>query len=158
MAMPQSLTKPTPADQRNAWFIDELTKVSRKIRTLFDARVRAQALTLSRARVLLRLSEGDGQTQSQLACKLEVEQPSMVGILDGLEKLGYIRREAQESDRRVKNVYLTDTARMKARGLTDFSRRLREDMLEGISPADLETATRVLRVIMQNIDSGKLDG
>jgi len=156
--MPESNTKPTPADQRNAWFIDELTKVSRKIRTLFDARVRAQDLTLSRARVLLRLSEEGGQTQSQLACKLEVEQPSMVGILDGLEKLGYIRREAQESDRRVKNVYLTDTARTKARGLTDFFRRLREDMLEGISPADLETATRVLRVIMQNIDSGKLDG
>lgn len=156
--MPDSVTKPTIADQRNAGFIDELTKVSRKIRTQFDARVKAQDLTLSRARVLLRLSEEDGQTQSQLACKLEVEQPSMVGILDGLEKLGYIRREAQESDRRVKNVYLTEVARTKARGLTDFSRRLREDMLESISPEDLETATRVLRVIMQNIESGKLDG
>lgn len=150
-------TPPTRRDQRNAIFIDELTRVSRKLRTLFDARVKAQGLTLSRARVLLKLGEEDGQTQTQLACKLDVEQPSIVGLLDGLEKLGYVRREAQEADRRVKNVHLTDLAREKAKGLTDFSRRLRVDVLDGISPEELETATRVLRVMMANMEAGKLD-
>ena len=40
-----------------ALFVDHLVKVNRKMRTLFDARVKELGLTLSRARLLLALAE-----------------------------------------------------------------------------------------------------
>ena len=45
-------------------FVDELSKANRKLRTLFDARVRTYGLTLSRARLLMHLAHADGATQT----------------------------------------------------------------------------------------------
>ncbi|WP_019171083.1 MarR family winged helix-turn-helix transcriptional regulator [Pseudaminobacter salicylatoxidans] len=83
-----------------AAFVDELSKASRKLRTLFDARVRTHGLTLSRARLLMHLVKADGATQAELADALEVEQPSLVGLVDALEKMGHIERRAIDGDRR----------------------------------------------------------
>ncbi|EBY6940156.1 MarR family transcriptional regulator, partial [Escherichia coli] len=88
-----------------------LAGVNRKMRTMFDARVREQGLTLSRARLLLLLAKGDGVTQRELAEALEIEQPSLVTLLDGLERQGLIVREPLETDRRANRVVLTPEAR-----------------------------------------------
>ncbi len=68
-----------------AEFLEELSVTSRKLRTLFDAQVRARGLTLARARTLIHLSRKDGMTQTELAEILEVEGPTLVRLLDGLE-------------------------------------------------------------------------
>ena len=59
----------TPA---KAAFSEEIWKVSRKMRTLFDARVRAKGLTLARARALMFLGRNGCMTQTELADLLEI--------------------------------------------------------------------------------------
>lgn len=132
-------------------FMDELTKVSRKMRTLFDARVREQGLTLARARILLLLAKQDGLTQSQLAEALEVEQPSVVSLIDALEKNGLVLRGAVEGDRRAKAIHLTDKAREQADNLLTYIAELRRQVLGGVEKSDLSAATRVLQQV-----SGKI--
>lgn len=132
-------------------FVEELTTVNRKLRTLFDARARAHGLTFARARLLLYLSTMEGCTQKELADVLEVEQPSVVNMIDALEESGLLERRAVEGDRRAKQLVLTDAARIQAKDVIGFAEEMRRQVLDGVDEADLLAATRVLRVITNNV-------
>lgn len=132
-------------------FVDNLVRVNRKMRTLFDARAKELGLTQSRARLLLALAQEEGMSQTRLAAALDIEQPSLVGLLDGLEKLGSITRQADPEDRRSKRIFLTDQARAEAGGLLAFSASLRQQILQGIPDAELSVASRVLATVFHNI-------
>ena len=138
-----------------AAFTLELAAVNRKLRTLFDERARAMGLTLSRARLLMQLGKEDGPIQSDLAGLLDIEQPTLVRLLDGLEARGMIERRVVEGDRRARRVYLTETARAQAQDILRFLAELRATILQDISPAELETALEVLRKTSRNIAAGR---
>ena len=134
-----------------AAFTLELAAVNRKLRTLFDERAREMGLTLSRARLLMQLGKEDGPIQSDLAGILDIEQPTLVRLLDGLERKGMI-------DRRARRVFLTEAARAQAQDILKFLEELRADILHGIEPEELETALRVLRRTSRNIAAGRSTG
>ncbi|MEI4473411.1 MarR family winged helix-turn-helix transcriptional regulator [Frigidibacter sp. MR17.24] len=142
----------------NAAFFDTMIVMNRKLRTLYDARVRERGLTLSRARLLIMLHDEGGKTQTEIAQALEIEQPSVVSLLDGVEKKGLVIRCQVEGDRRLKRVELTAAGTEEAKVLTGFARDLRERILTGIEDDDLRAATavleRVLATIGQEFDSG----
>ena len=132
-------------------FLEELSITSRKLRTLFDARVRAKGLTLARARTLIHLAKKDGMTQTELAEILEVEGPTLVRLLDGLEKQGLTERRPVDGDRRAKQIALTEAGRKLAADVTLLGDELREEVLTTVSEADLIAATRAFRAIAQKI-------
>ena len=134
-----------------AAFLEELSITSRKLRTLFDARVRAKGLTLARARTLIHLAKKDGMTQTELAEILEVEGPTLVRLLDGLEKQGLTERRPVDGDRRAKQIALTESGRKLAADVTLLGDELREEVLTTVSEADLIAATRAFRAIAQKI-------
>ena len=136
---------------QRAQFMEALTKVNRKLRTLFDARVREQGLTLSRARLLLLLSKEEGMSQRELAGALEIEQPSLVALLDGLERQELIRRQPLAGDRRAKSVMLTEAARAETKNIVAHVDQLRDQLLAEIPAEDLGVALRVLMQIGRNI-------
>jgi MarR family transcriptional regulator for hemolysin len=141
----------TPATD-TARFFDALTRANRRLRALFDARAKGLGLTLSRARALMRLAENDGITQSRLAELLEIEQPSLVGLVDGLEKTGFVERRVDPDDRRSRRVYLTPAAQESAAEIRAFTERLRAQVLDGVDPDDLAVAVRVLARANANIE------
>jgi MarR family transcriptional regulator for hemolysin len=136
-------------------FVDELSKLSRKLRTLFDARVKRIGLTLSRARLLRLLSEDDGMNQTELAVLLEIEGPTLVRLLDGLEKQKLIRRCPVDGDRRAKHVALTDFGRARAADVARIADELRVEILKNLSEAELTTTIAVFRHIGENIEAGR---
>ncbi|GAA4107796.1 MarR family winged helix-turn-helix transcriptional regulator [Aminobacter aganoensis] len=134
-----------------AAFFDELLKVNRKMRTMFDARVKKRGLTLARARLMMQIAECEGKTQAELAEQMHIEQPSLVGLIDGLEKKGLVVRCTTDDDRRAKRIFLTPTARRETDGMRAFVAELRNRVLAGVDDADIESATRVLSVLSRNI-------
>ena len=141
--------------QLQAAFTGELAAVNRKLRALVDERARDMGLTLSRARLLMELAREDGPIQSDLAGLLDIEQPTLVRLLDGLERNGMIERRAVEGDRRARRVFLTETARGQAQDILNFLTELRAGILQGIAPAELEAALDVLRRTSRNIAAGR---
>lgn len=133
-------------------FVDQLITANRKMRTMFDARARQMGLTLSRARLLVQLAREDGQSQIQLAQLLDVEQPSIVGLVDALEKAGMVERRADTSDRRQRNVHLTPAAREQAADLLAYVARIRADILRDIPTEEIRCASEVLTRVLANID------
>ena len=75
-----------PRKQQRFDVLDDMANVSRKIRTLFDARVREKGLTLARARTLLRVQRGEAANQKELAVELEIETATLVRLIDGLDR------------------------------------------------------------------------
>jgi len=140
----------TPA---KAAFSEELWKVSRKMRTLFDARVRASGLTLARARTLILLGKKDCMTQTELADALEIEGPTLVPLLDGLEKQGLIERRPVDGDRRAKRIALTATGQEQAAYVDTLVKEFRSDVLKDVAEDDLKAAIRVFHAMAKNIEA-----
>ncbi|HHV67391.1 MarR family winged helix-turn-helix transcriptional regulator [Brucella intermedia] len=140
-----------------AAFTMELSTAARKMRNLFDSRVRERGLTLARARVLLLLAQERDWNQRELADALEIEHPSVVRLLDGLEKQGLIYRAAVEGDRRAKRIELTDEAQAQVRELQEITRSIRSELLQRIDRSTLEAALSVLREISQTVETTLAD-
>lgn len=134
-------------------FSEELWKVSRKMRTLFDARVRAEGLTLPRARTLILLGKKDCMTQTELADALEIEGPTLVPLLDGLEKQGLIERQPVDGDRRAKHIALTPAGQEQAAHVNGLVKEFRNDLLKDVGDDDLKAAIRVLQAMTRNIEA-----
>jgi MarR family transcriptional regulator, transcriptional regulator for hemolysin len=142
------MTNPTKAA-----FSEELWKVSRKMRTAFDARVRAEGLTLARARALIFLGKKDCMTQTELADALEIEGPTLVPLLDGLEKQGLIERRPVDGDRRAKQIALTAAGREQAAYVDALVKEFRSDVLKDIPEDDLKVAIRALNAMSRNLEA-----
>jgi MarR family transcriptional regulator for hemolysin len=136
-----------------ARFFDELWKVSRKVRTLFDARVRERGLTLARARTLMLLARKDGMTQTELADALEIEDPTLVRLLDGLEKQELIERRPVHGDRRAKRVALSAAGQKQAVLVGEIVQEVHNDVLKDVSEDDLRAALRVFHAMTRNLEA-----
>lgn len=138
-----------------AAFTAELASANRKLRALVDERARDMGLTLSRARLLMQLAKADGPIQTDLAELLDIEQPTLVRLLDGLERTGMIERRAAPGDRRARRVFLTPAARAQAEDILAFLTELRADILDGVDREELEIALRVLSRMSRNIAANR---
>ena len=138
-----------------AAFTGELVAINRKLRALFDERARSIGLTLARARLLVELARADGPIQSDLAETLEIEQPTLVRLRDGLERHGMIERRAVEGDRRARRIFLTELARAQAQDVLALLAEIRTLVLRDIPDEAVEAALEVLRQASRNIAAGR---
>ncbi|MDH7786125.1 MarR family transcriptional regulator for hemolysin [Ochrobactrum sp. 19YEA23] len=141
-----------PKQELHAAFTMGLSTAARKMRNLFDSRVRALGLTLSRARVMLLLAQDRDWNQRELADALEIEHPSVVRLLDGLEKQELIRRVPVEGDRRAKRIELTTEGQEQVRELQDVTHHIRAELLEKIDRQSLENALFVLQEVTRTAE------
>lgn len=132
--------------------IEEITNVTRKMRTVFDNMVKEKGLTLARARILRLLKKADaGATQRALALELEIEGPTLVRLLDNLESQGWIERRSVEGDRRAKQIVLTDEGHGQEREVDVIAQRFRAEIMKGIDPEDMEIAIKVMGQMSRNL-------
>lgn len=134
-------------------FLTDLSVASRKLRTLFDAAVSSRGLTLTRARLLLHLARNPGATQSELAALMELEQPTLVRVLDGLERQGLIRRCAVPGDRRVKSIALTEAGQPVVKELEALSAGLEATLLRSVSAEEVAVARKVLTRFTEAVEA-----
>lgn len=132
-------------------FISEVELVNRKLRRLFDARAKENGLTQARARLLLHLIDNEGSTQTELANAFEVEQPSIVGLVDGLEKRGMVKRQPVKGDRRANGIYLTSESHHEITKIREYGEIVKDEMLRGVSEVEIDITIRVLCQVAQNI-------
>ncbi|HYR09563.1 MAG TPA: MarR family transcriptional regulator [Longimicrobium sp.] len=112
-------------------------------------RIGPHGVTRGQFPVLLMLWEQEGATQSQLAERLAVEQPTMANTLKRMERDGLITRVPDKADRRQAHVYLTPRGRALEEVLTASARQTNAAALEGLDTEErqlfLALAGRVIR-------------
>lgn len=87
-----------------------ISDVARLLRTAFDRRVRRLGITRAQWLVLTRLHRRPGASLSELAEMMEVEKATAGRMIDRLVANGWVERQVQHNDRRVRRVYLTRVA------------------------------------------------
>jgi DNA-binding MarR family transcriptional regulator len=90
-------------------------------------------------------------SQTELADKMGIEAPTLVGVLDRMERDGWIQRVPSETDRRKKLIRVTERvepvwAQMVARGLA-----IRARAIEGISEEQLQNLRETLGIMRKNL-------
>ena len=131
--------------------IEDIAAFTRKLRAAFDAKVRERNMTLPRARVFFTLNKKDGINQRELADRLELETPTLVRILDAMEGQGFVERRVAGSDRRAKEIYMTDAGRIVAHEVEDLAEDVRGQIIAGIPETDLKTTLNVIRAMQANL-------
>ena len=142
--------------ERNFGFI--LNDVARLLRTTFDRRAKSIDLTRSQWWVLTHLYRRDGLNQSELADILEIEKPTLGRLLDRLEAKGWLRREPDPLDRRVKRVFLTDEVKPAMKSLRGIAADFRRDALAGLSQKQREQFVDTLLDVKANLLALSSDG
>jgi len=133
-----------------------LGRASRLWRTRMDERLGPLGLTQARWLVLVHLSRAGGaMPQKELAERIGVEGPTLVRVLDGLERTGFIERRGQDADRRAKVVHLVAQSSDVVGEIVKIAAELREEILDGVAEEDLATCMRVLTTIVRNMEGGR---
>ena len=130
-----------------------VARLSRRLRQAVDAELRAYGLTEATWRPLAYVRRlGDGVRQKELATALAIEGPSLVRLLDNLERRGLIERREDETDRRARGIHLTRAGRELAVRVTKVGTEIQARLLARVPPADLETCERVLETIERELE------
>lgn len=101
-------------------------------------------VTPVQAMLLFYLQKEDGLSLTEISSGLMLENPTITGLIDRLEKLGYVRRADDPNDRRVYLVYLTEKGRRVADRALPIVKRLNEQIKEGYSGEEIEGFKKVL--------------
>ena len=144
------MASPTPTSEHA---VDTGIRYIGAVFAMFDPlRFRAWAelgLTTAQLRVLFLVRNDPGVTAGALASRLSVTPPTISGIVNRLVKLSLIRREDDESDRRLVRNHLTEQGEAACsrleRGSEIFTRRILVEM----SHADLEAFVAGLRAFIK---------
>jgi MarR family transcriptional regulator for hemolysin len=130
---------------------DDMASFNRKLRSFFDARVGEKGLTLARARALFALSRRGPLTQTELAEELEIETPTLVRVLDGMEKQNLIERRSEESDRRAKRIHMTEEGLHTFEDVDAVAKALRAQIAIDVSSEEIAVALNVVRRLTANL-------
>lgn len=135
----------------------ELGRASRLWRTRLDERLAPLGLTQAKWLVLLHLSRAGGvMPQKELAQSIGVEGPTMVRVLDGLERRGLTERLGRPEDRRVRDVRLTEAAGEVLGDIMRVAGDLREKILAGLSEDDLTHLHATIAAMLRNMERAAL--
>ncbi len=127
------------------------TKLARKIKLNFNE----YNLTFTQASVLMLLMKNGGMKISDISQKIGLSNSTTSGIIDRLEKMELVVRKRPESDRRVVNVYATETF---SRFASNLEESLEQSFLELFGKAtekDIEDIVRGLEKFNSILDEAE---
>ncbi len=130
-----------------------VARVARRLRQAVDSELGAYGLTEATWRPLAYVGRlGEGVRQRELAAALGIEGPSLVRLLDNLERRGLIERREQKGDRRVRSIYLTPPGRELQRRVLRISDNIQQRVLAAADPRDLEACERLFSIIERALE------
>ena len=94
-------------------------------------------------------------SQAELAAKMLVEPPTLVGILDRMERDGWITRNDCPSDRRKKLIRPSAAAEPVWGKILECAARVRARATDGLSQRQLDMLQKLLKQLHNNVDTSR---
>ena len=127
-------------------FIFLISKVYQKLITDLQKSFSGSGVEVTPIQVMLLffLQQNDGLSLTQISQGLMLENPTVTGLIDRLEKSGYVKRSDHPNDRRVYLVHLTEKGNKVAKKALPIVRKLNEKIKAGYSKGEIGNFTKVL--------------
>jgi len=113
--------------------------------------VGCEDITREQLGIILILSLSDGLYQTQIANILGKDRPNITRMIDVLESKGFIRREKDNTNRRILKVFLTDKGQKYVDLAKPIKDRMNKTQYKGMTDAEILTLVELLRKVRQNI-------
>lgn len=133
-----------------------LMRVSNDVQAAVEAHLQKSDLSMARFVLLSQLmrSETHQLTPSKLAEQAGVTRATVTGVLDGLEKRGWVKRHRHPEDRRSVIVKLTDSGISFVREILPHHVRHIASIIKDIAEPDLTELMTTLERIEENLVEG----
>lgn len=145
----EQMMKEIDALSEFSWVVND---VHRLLAKNFDARAKSIGLTRSQWRVLMHLLHSDGRTQTELADLVQIEKAPLGRMLDKLESSGWIRRQLDQKDRRIRRVYATEQLEPYVPALRETTRQVLDDAISGLSQDEAGFLLACLKKVKTSLD------
>ena len=125
--------------------------VARMMRWEFDRRASGIKLTRSQWSVLAHLLRNDGMQQRELAEEMDITAITLTGLLDRMEREGWVERRADPVDRRAKRIFLTEKVAPVTKELRTLARDVRKAALQGLNEGEQQLLMNLLVRVRNNL-------
>ena len=108
----------------------------------------AEGLVPSHGDILVCLYKNGKMTMKDIANCIHRTKPTVTVLVDKLEKLGYLKREASEEDSRYTNIVLTQKGEDFKVIFEKISKELNKILYKNLSPEESELIEKLLRKVL----------
>ncbi len=109
-------------------------------------------ITYAQTIFLVRLWDKDGQNQMELTKSAGLKQPTVVRILDRMERDKLVKRVRNKNDRRIYNFYLTEKAKVACRKLEKQGTMMQELATGTLHIKKVDELNKYLLEIISNLE------
>ncbi len=129
-----------------------ICSTSHAFRRALNTELEKEGITFRQWEVLAWLAFEGGLSQVELAERLGIEAPTLVGILDRMERDGWLERYSCSNDRRRKRIRATEKVEPVWAKMVDCARRVRAIARAGLSEEELDILKSVCERIRANLE------
>ena len=101
-------------------------------------------ITLEQAGILFLLKAEDGQAMSQLSRLLLLDNSTVTGLIDRLEKSGFVLRKADPKDRRIFLIHITGKGIKEVDKAKPVINKVNEEIRTDFSMEEMESFKKIL--------------
>jgi MarR family transcriptional regulator for hemolysin len=130
-------------------------QASHSLQRAFNEELAPQGVTFRQAQVLGCLALEGRLSQTDIAERMRIEPPTLVGILDRMERDGWIRRDGDKTDRRRKFVEAMPAARPVWNKIVAAAKRVRARATRGMTASQLVQLKKLLSVVQENLQEAE---
>ena len=127
--------------------------VARLLRVLYDRQMASIGLTRSQWWLLTYLFFKDGINQSELAILMDIEKAPLSRLLDRMETKGWVIRKSENKDRRIKNIYLSESVKPLISSMREKAANYRGESLSVLTDKDLNKLKDILQILKKDLSS-----
>lgn len=122
----------------------------------FHEQLAPQGVTFRQAQVLGWLAQAGPLSQAELATRMLIEPASLVGVLDRMQRDGWIERQPCPDDKRKKLVAARPAATRVWKKIAATGRAIRSTATAGMTANEIETLRDLLARVQENVQHYEL--
>jgi MarR family transcriptional regulator, transcriptional regulator for hemolysin len=134
-------------------FLTLLSELARHIRSHGDHSARHHWMNWAQLMIVRRLERQPGLSQNELAAVVGVAPITVARLIDRIEALGLVKRDADPKDRRIWRLRMTLAAAPALRDGKRYGAELDELIIKGVDSTTLDAMVIGLRKIAENLCS-----
>jgi DNA-binding MarR family transcriptional regulator len=128
-----------------------LHDATRALHKRFEERAADYGLSSAQWRLMFQVARAGGVTQARIGEKLEIEPISVSRLVDRMEQAGWVTREPDVNDRRVKLVTPTEKTKRIFDDVRGLAHEVFAEALAGLSESETRAVLFALQKIVDNL-------
>lgn len=132
-----------------------ISMAQQKLWTYLKAALKSEGIrvTPAQAGILFILKQENGQSMTELSKALSMDNSTITGLVDRLEKLGFVHRNASPKDRRMFLIYITPEGEEESNRAKTVIQKANEKIKCGFSQKEIQIFTKILKSFFEKFSN-----